>query len=225
MSTAPGPLPLTLEEKLQAPRCALLVIDMQNDFCAPGGYIDTVMGKSVETAGTVVEPVGRLVDAARAAGVPVVWVRADYSRDRIPASMQVKLVARGIEAVCCAPGTWGADWFGPRPADGEPIVTKHTYSGFHDTPLADRLQALGVQTLVFAGVQTQVCVESTVRDGHSRGYFCVVAQDAVASHTASLHQATLDNVRFLFGDVCPSTAVFAAWSAPPPPAAGARSSS
>jgi len=214
MSAACGPLPLTLEEKLQPAGCALLVIDMQNDFCAPGGYIDAVMGKSVETAAAVIGPVSRLVDAARAAAVPVVWVRADYSRDRIPASMQVKLVARGIEAVCCAPGTWGADWFGPRPTDAEAVVTKHTYSGFHDTPLAELLQALGVGTLVFAGVQTQICVESTVRDGHSRGYFCVVAQDAVASHTAALHQATLDNVRFLFGDICPSATVFAAWSPP-----------
>jgi len=219
MSAAAEVLPLTLEDRLRPAGCVLLVIDMQNDFCAPGGYIDRVMGKSVEAAAAVAAPVGRLIDAARSAGVPVVWVRADYTPDRIPASMRVKLVARGIEAVCCAPGTWGADWFGPCPAADEAVVTKHSYSGFHATALEARLRALGARTLVFAGVQTQVCVESTVRDGHSRGYFCVVADDAVGSHTAALHEATLNNVRFLFGDVCPSATVVGAWAGAAPPVA------
>ena len=93
-----------------------------------------------------------------------------------------------------------------------PLTTKHTYSGFAGTDLAARLAALGRKTLVFTGVQTQVCVESTLRDAHSLGYFCVVPQDAVGSHTPALHEATLNNVRFLFGDVCASADVRKAWS-------------
>jgi ureidoacrylate peracid hydrolase len=79
--------------------------------------------------------------------------------------------------------------------------------------MQDVLQALGRRTIVFTGVQTQVCVESTLRDAHARGYFCVAVQDAVGSHTAALHAATLDNVRFLFGDVCDAADVLAAWPA------------
>ncbi len=205
-------LPVTLPAKLALPGAALVVIDMQNDFCAPGGYIDKAMGKDMSAAATIVAALESLVDSARAAGVPVVWVGADYSADQLPDSMRVKLKARGIEAECCKPGTWGAQWFGVQPAANEAVVLKHTYSGFAGTELAQVLAKLDVRTLVFGGVQTQVCVESTVRDAHSRGYFCVVPQDAVASHTPHLHTSTLDNIRFLFGDVCSTADVTAAWA-------------
>src|SRR5690606_2644412 len=147
-----------------------------NDFCAPGGYIDKVMGMDISTSNPVAEAIQRLVDSARAAKVPVIWIYADYSHDKIPDSMRVKLQQRGIEAVCCAPGTWGAEWFNLKPLDSETQVAKHTYNGFHGTDLQQKLEALNVQTLVCTGVQTQVCVESTVRDAHSIGYFCVVPE-------------------------------------------------
>lgn len=204
-------LPLTLGAKLAAGRSALVVVDMQNDFCAPGGYIAEVMKKPVDAAATVVPKIQAVLDEARACGVPVYWVGADYSLDAIPRSMRVKLAARGITQPCCAPGTWGADWFGVQPQPGEPVVIKHTYSAFFQTSLHEQLQAAGVQTLVFVGVQTQVCVESAVRDAHSLGYYCVVVSDAVASHTAHLHAASLDCVRFLFGDVHDADEVRAAW--------------
>ncbi|MDB5999844.1 MAG: isochorismatase family protein [Rhizobacter sp.] len=210
--TPDADLPTALADKLAPSGCALLVIDMQNDFCAPGGYIDKAMGKDVSAAAAVVAPLQGLLDAARAAKVPVVWVHADYSHDRLPDSMRVKLKARGITAECCKPGTWGADWFGVAPLPGETLVAKRTYSGFAGTTLEHLLADAGVRTLVFAGVQTQVCVESTVRDAHSLGYLCVVPQDAVASHTPALHEATLQNVRFLFGDVCVAAEVTAAWA-------------
>lgn len=211
MSAAARVLPLTPAEKLRARDCALVVIDMQNDFCAPGGYIDVVMGKDVSAAGRAVEGAQALLNAARATGVPVVWVRADYSHERVPDSMLAKLQERGITAVCCAPGTWGGDWYGVRPLEDEPVITKHTYSGFAGTDLHARLGGLGARTLVFSGVQTQVCIESTVRDAHSLGYFCVVPEDAVGSHSPPLHEATLTNIRFLFGDVCATADVVAAW--------------
>lgn len=219
-STATQPagshLPLTLDAKLQPAASALVIIDLQNDFCAKGGYIDVVMGKSVSGATALIEPVQRLIDAARRHGVPVIWVKADYSPERIPDGMRAKLQARGITAICCAPGTWGAQWYGVQPAAGEPQIVKHSYSGFIGTSLDATLRRIGARTLVFAGVQTQVCVESTVRDAHALGYFCVVPHDAVGSHTPALHDATLTNIRFLFGDVCESGDIVGAWSATTP---------
>jgi ureidoacrylate peracid hydrolase len=211
MSLANRALPLTPAARLEAARCALLVVDMQNDFCAPGGYIDRTMGKDVSAAAAILPLVNELVSRARDARVPVVWLRADYSHDTIPDSMAVKLAQRGIQAECCKPGTWGFEWYGVSPRADEPVVTKHTYSGFIGTGLQQVLSPLACKTLVFAGVQTQVCVESTLRDAHSHGYLCVVAQDAVGSHTPTLHAATLDNVRFLFGDVCNAGDIVAAW--------------
>jgi ureidoacrylate peracid hydrolase len=215
LSLADRKLPVSAAERLDARRCVLVVVDMQNDFCAPGGYIDRVMGKDVGAAAAILPALTALVAQARQAGVPVVWLRADYSHDRIPDSMAVKLSARGIEAECCKPGTWGFQWYGVEPAPGEPVVTKHSYSGFIGTNMQDVLAPLRRPTLVFTGVQTQVCVESTLRDAHAHGHFCVAVQDAVGSHTAALHEATLANVRFLFGDVCAAADVLAAWRAQP----------
>ena len=203
---------LSLLDRLAPRRSALVVIDMQNDFCAPGGYVDAVMGKDVSAAAALLPVLNSLIAHARGAGVPVVWVRADYGHAAIPSSMLAKQLRAGIHAECCAAGTWGADWFGVAPLPTEPVVTKHTYSGFHDTDLDAVLRGKQIETLVFAGVQTQICVESTVRDGHSRGYDCIVPADAVASHTPMLHDATLMNVRFLFGDVSDSATILAAWT-------------
>jgi ureidoacrylate peracid hydrolase len=114
--------------------------------------------------------------------------------------------------VCCAPGSWGAGWYGVAPAAGEAVVTKHCYSGFAGTDLDAQLRARGIRYLVFAGVQTHVCVESTLRDAHSHGYFCTIAEDCVASHTPAAHQQTLANVRFLFGDVAPAAQITASWN-------------
>jgi ureidoacrylate peracid hydrolase len=215
MSLAERQLPLTPRERLEPARCVLMVVDMQNDFCASGGYIDRTMGKDVSAAAAILPRIQELVAQARMARVPVVWLRADYSHDRIPDSMAVKLAARGIQAECCKPGTWGFEWFGLEPAEGEPVVTKHSYSGFTGTNMREVLKTLARSTVVFTGVQTQVCVESTLRDAHAHGYFCVAVQDAVGSHTQALHEATLNNVRFLFGDVCAAADVTAAWRGEP----------
>lgn len=214
-SSGTGALPLTLDAKLGAVPAALLVIDMQNDFCAPEGYVARTVGKDVGAAAAMVPALETLIARARAAAIPVVWIRADYSLSRIPRPMQAKLINAGITNECCKPGSWGADWFGVAPRADEVVIDKHTYSGFAGTALQETLQRLRIETVVCTGVQTQICVESTVRDAHSLGYFCIVVEDAVASHAAALHQASLTNLAFLFGDVCSSATVNAAWSSLP----------
>ena len=201
-----------LSELLTSGSAALLIVDMQNDFCAPGGYIDTVMGKDVAAAATICDNLTALVSAARTAGVPVIWIGSDYSPERIPVAMKRKLDQRDITAVCCEPGTWGAQWFGVTPMPDESVVIKHAYSGFSNTPLHGVLPEKNIETLVFAGVQTQVCVESTVREAHSLGYIAAVVKDAVASHTPPLHEASLMNMQFLFGELCETTDVVAQWT-------------
>jgi ureidoacrylate peracid hydrolase len=211
MSAGAAAAALPWAQELEPARCALVVVDMQNDFCAPGGYIDKIMGKDVAGAAAVVPVINALVEQARRAGVPVIWIGADYSFDRIPASMLRKVKARGITVECCKPGTWGAQWFGVSPAPGEAVVYKHNYAGFTGTPLKDVLREKGVQTLVFTGVQTQICVESSVREAHALGYTVVVARDGVGSHTPPAHEASLANVQFLFGEVCAAQDILNAW--------------
>jgi len=203
----------TVAERLAPVHTALLVIDMQNDFCAEGGYIEAVVGKNAAACRAVGAPITALVHATRAAAVPVVWVRADYRLEKLPASMAARFAAQGNGRICCEPGTWGADFHGVAPAPGEAVVDKHCYSAFIGTDLGERLAARGVRTLVFAGVQTNVCIETSLRDAYSLGFNVVAAADCVASHTAELHEATLKNVRFLFGDVLSGREIAAFWPA------------
>lgn len=212
-ATAHDRLPRTAAERLAAAHSALLVVDMQNDFCAEGGYIEAVVGKNAAACRAVAPPIMDLVRAARAAGVPVYWIRADYRLDKLPAGMAARFAAQGNGRICCAPGTWGAEFHGVAPAPGETLIDKHCYSAFIGTDLAERLAAQGIRTLVFAGVQTNVCVETSLRDAYSLGFNVAVAGDCVASHTAELHEATLKNVRFLFGDVLSGREIAAFWPA------------
>ena len=211
MSNEQGLL-LDLPARMAPGHTALLVVDMQNDFCGAGGYIDKVIGKDPAACSAVAVQVNRLVDAARARGVPVLWLRANYANAGLPESMRAKLAERKIHDGCCAPGTGGYEWHGVQPAPDEPVLDKTCYDGFVATPLESELHKKGIRSIVFAGVQTNVCVEATLRHAHALGFYCVVPQDCVASHTPPAHEATLNNVRFLFGDVTTLDDVVKAWA-------------
>lgn len=202
---------LELADRLSPQRTAVVVVDMQNDFCAPGGYIDGI-GKDVGGIAAIVDPLNAVLGSARAAGVPVVWLAACYDETLLPPSMVVQKRRIGADAICCGQGTWGFEFFGTRPADGEPVFEKNNYSGFSNPEFDRYLRARGIESLLFCGVQTNVCVESTLRDAHSRGYYVSVAADAVASHTQHLHEATLANVQFLLGDVVTSADIRLQWA-------------
>ena len=208
-----SPLLLTLDDRLAAGRSALIVVDMQNDFCAAGGYVSQ-LGRDVTACARIVPALAALIASARSNGIPVVWLVAEYEDADVPAPMLAKKREMGVSAISCAHGSWGAEFFGVAPIAGEPVIVKHCYSGFARTDLDAHLRSLGVATVVMTGVQTNVCVESTLRDAHSAGYYIVVARDCVASHMPAQHQATLDNVAFLLGDVVDGEAIVARWARP-----------
>ena len=205
----------SVEKRLMPAHSALLVIDMQNDFCAEDGFVEKVVGKDVSACRAVAPQVMALVAAARERGVPVIWVTANYDHDKLPQGMLAKQREKG-NAICCGTGSWGHQFYGVAPAAGETVMDKHSYSAFVGTPLEGQLRSQGIRTLVFAGVQTNVCVETSLRDAVCRGFYAVLASDCVASHTPPLHEATLKNVQFLFGDVLGREAIAAAWGAPRP---------
>lgn len=202
----------TIEKRLKPAHSAVMVIDMQNDFCAEAGYVEKVVGKDVSACRAVAPRVMALVEAARAHGVPVYWIKANYDPERLPEGMRVKQQEKS-RVVCCGTGSWGNEFYGVTAAHGEAVIEKSSYSAFAGTDVEEQLRASGVRTVVFAGVQTNVCVESSLRDAVCRGFYAVLASDCVASHTLPLHDATLKNVQFLFGDVLEREAIAAAWAA------------
>lgn len=182
---------------------ALVIVDIQNDFCAQGGYMNRERNYSLDFIPEVVGNIRRLIDTARLLGMPVVWVRSIYDFKYLAKAHISKRKHEG----CVLEGSWGADFYEISPEPGEVIVDKHHFSGFHDTDLHQRLQALGVKTLLMTGVATNVCVDSTLRDGFFLDYHIVLVEDCVGSNSPVGHEGTLATVRNNIGTVIRSDAL------------------
>ena len=191
---------------------ALIVVDMQNAYATKGGYLD-LAGFDVSATGPVIERIARAVAAARAAGIRVIWFQNGWDPDYVEAggpgspnwhkSNALKTMRRrpGMNGRLLAKGTWDYALVDAlRPEPGDIVLPKPRYSGFYNTPLDSMLRARGIRTLVFTGIATNVCVESTLRDGYHREYFGIVLADA--THQAgppALHDGALLNIETFFG--------------------------
>ena len=200
-----------LEEILNPCHTAIVVVDMQNDFCAENGYIHATQGADMSGNRSLAERIGRLVKAGRTAGCEIVWVKAIYDHDLLPAPMLSKMLERGNGAVCCASGSWGADFYEISPENGEQVVEKRCYSAFHNTQMDDILRRRSIKSLIITGVATNVCVDSTLREAFFHGYYIVMPPDCVGSANMRLHEATIKSVEFIFGDVPESGKVIQMW--------------
>jgi len=221
----------TLREKLEPSHAALIVIDVQNDFCAVGGMMSKE-GFDVADAQKAASRLPTLIAAARSAGALVVFVRNVYSTNvgansanpNKPANMflsdswleQAARTRKGsyTRRQVCAEGSWEGDFYGDiRPLPGEPIVTKHRYSAFYNTDLDSILRAHAIRTIVLTGVATNVCVETTAREGFVRDYYVVFVSDGTATYSAEDHKATLKNIDRFFGQVTTIADIVSIWTA------------
>jgi ureidoacrylate peracid hydrolase len=211
----------------------LIVVDMQNAYASAGCYLD-LAGFDVSGTAPVIARIARAVAAARAAGIRILWFQNGWDPDYVEAggpgspnwhkSNALKTMRRYPEknAHLLARGSWDyalVDALMPEP--GDIVMGKPRYSGFYNTALDSTLRARGVNTLVFTGIATNVCVESTLRDGFHREYFGIVLADA--THQAgpeSLQDSALANIETFFGWVSDVSAFEAALDAQARAAAG-----
>ena len=201
-----------LRELLTPDRSVLLVVDVQNDFC----HLDGVFGRAGVDLGMIHAAVDRilwLVEAARRAGVPVVWIKTHHDRWTNSPMWLTREMRNTGKGEICATGSWGAEFFRAEPAPDERVVVKHRYSGFFGTSLSVVLGALARPTLVACGVTSNVCVETTVRDAFMRDYHVVLAEDCAGAPRKEEHEGAVYNVRTYFGRVLGSEAIAACWSA------------
>ncbi|XHR27512.1 MAG: cysteine hydrolase family protein [Chthoniobacteraceae bacterium] len=168
---------------------ALLMIDFQRDFCAPGGYSDRIAG--LDWVRPILEPAGRLLAAARQAGSLVVHTREGYAPDLSDCS-PAKLARShraGSEIGSTGPmgrllirGEHGQDIIDElKPLPGEVVIDKASYGAFCGTHLESILRSRKIDTLVFAGVTADVCVHTTLREACDRWFQCYYAADAISS--------------------------------------------
>jgi nicotinamidase-related amidase len=205
-------------------RSAMIVVDMQNDFCHPDGWLAHI-GVDVAPARAPIDPLRRLLPTLRRAGVPVIWLNWGNRPDRLnlsPALLHVyKPTGDGVGLGDPLPGSgahvlehgsWSAQIVDELRAEPEDIhVAKYRMSGFRDTALDSILRNLGVSTLLFAGVNMDQCVLCTLQEANFHGYDCILLEDCAATTSPSFcAEATVYNVRQCFGFVTGSSTILAA---------------
>ncbi len=219
IEAAPEPLRIDLS------RTAVLVVDLQNDFGTRGGMFDRA-GIDLQPIQRVVEPTAAVLAAARAAGIPIVYLKMEFQPDLSdlgpadsPNALRHRMMSvgdtvptpTGQQGRILVKGTWNTeiiDELRPKPQDV--IVSKHRFSGFYDTELDAELKARGIKYIAVTGCTTSVCVESTVRDAMFRDYSCLVLSDCTAEVIGSglarsNHQASLLVIETMLGWVTTST--------------------
>jgi ureidoacrylate peracid hydrolase len=220
----PGPTPIDIA------KTAVIVVDMQNDFGAKGGMFDRA-GIDISGIQKAVGPTARVVAAARAAGMRIVYLKMGYRPDLsdlgAPDSVnRVRHLKMGVGQTILAPDgrasrilirdTWNTDIV-PQltPLTDDLIVYKTRFSGFYKTDLDDRLRKMEIKHLIITGCTTSICVESTVRDAMFRDYLCVLLADCMSEpighgQPRSNHDASLLAAEVLLGWVSGSAELIAA---------------
>lgn len=180
---------------------ALLIIDMQNGFCHPEGCFGK-LGLPVSNHLAIIPTINKLRAASHAAKIPIFFTRLCYLEDYSDAGVQMEDQPQIKELRGFVGGTWDADVLDDLAPDtnrGEIIINKTRNSAFFNTDLKDMLRDRGVNQLLCTGVGSNVCVESTVRDGVSHDFYCRTLSDATATLTIEDHQASMKNMLWFGG--------------------------
>jgi len=215
------PYPWPISGVIDPARTAVLVIDMQADFCAPGGYMDRMEFDTTPLRAPI-EPIQRVLAAARAAEVTVIHTRQGYRADHADHPQYKKArnryhgAALGADGPSLVRGTPGWEIIKElAPAPGEPIVDKRANGAFHGTDLADLLMTRDIRHLAFCGNTIDVCVHTTLRDANDRGFECLLLSDCCGCVDPELHAAAVRMVTIedgVFGCVATSKNFVAAFA-------------
>lgn len=192
---------------------ALVVVDVQNDFCHPDG-VCAAGGADVGAAVDMVPRLVALIGRAKAAGVKVVYIQTTHDATTDSAAW----LARNGDQVrrqTCQTGSWGADFYEVSPEPDDIVVVKHRYSAFAGTDLDLVLRTAGITSLLLTGVATNVCVESTLRDGLFADYHVTLVADCSAAYSQEAHDWTISTVDSLFGVAVDSEQIAGAWLTTP----------
>lgn len=187
---------------LDRDHAALIIIDMQRDFVEPGGFGET-LGNKVALLQAIIPATARLLAAFRAAGLPVIHTRECHRPDlsdcppakRERGKPSLRIGDPGPMGRILISGEPGADIISELyPVEGEIVLDKPGKGAFYATPLGEILAERKIRQLVFAGVTTEVCVQTTMREANDRGFECLLATDATESYFPEFKKAAIDMI-------------------------------
>jgi nicotinamidase-related amidase len=187
---------------LDRDHAALIIIDMQRDFVEPGGFGET-LGNKVALLQAIIPATARLLAAFRAAGLPVIHTRECHRPDlsdcppakRERGKPSLRIGDPGPMGRILISGEPGADIIPELyPVEGEIVLDKPGKGAFYATPLGEILAERKIRQLAFAGVTTEVCVQTTMREANDRGFECLLATDATESYFPEFKQAAIDMI-------------------------------
>lgn len=199
----------SLNELLLNSKTAVVVVDVQNDYCHPEGALPRA-GCDISGIPGMLGQLQKLLISAKEHQVPVIYIQTLHESATDSEAWTTR--SSGRSASVCRVGSWGAEFYEVTPTQDDIIVNKHRYSAFVNTRLDSVLKTLKIETLIMTGVSTNVCVESTARDGFMLDYHIVLAEDACASYSRTAHEMTMENIAGYFGSVCGVQRIVDVWA-------------